>query len=209
MRLQEKLASEIRAEPLPSPVRYVAGADMAFSPDGQRCLAGVVVYDLEAGQIVETALAWRKASFPYVPGLLSFREAPAVLAGIRKLKIVPEVFMFDGQGIAHPRRLGLASHIGLLIDAPTLGCAKSRLCGEHTEPAPQRGATAALTDNGEQIGAVVRTRDGVKPVYVSIGHRATLPSAIRLVLACGKGYRLPEPTRAAHQLVTRHRHCSS
>lgn len=206
IRLQAELAAEIRKEPLSRHIRYVAGADMAFSPDGQRCLAGVVVYDLKAREVVERVLTWRKVSFAYVPGLLSFREAPTVLACIRKLKIEPDAFMLDGQGIAHPRRMGLASHIGLFIDRPTIGCAKSRLCGEHDEPGPLRGDSSALLDKGERIGVVLRTRDRVKPVYVSIGHRATLASAIRLVLDCGTGYRLPEPTRAAHELVTRHRH---
>jgi len=179
---------------------------MAFSPDGLHCLAGMVVFDLSRREIVEQAMAWRKVSFPYVPGLLSFREAPAVLGALRKLKTEPDVILLDGQGVAHPRRFGLASHIGLLIDKPTVGCAKSRLCGEHDEPGNERGANVPLTHNSEKIGAVVRTRDHVKPLYISVGHRATLASAIRLVLACGTGFRLPEPTRIAHQLVTRYRH---
>ncbi len=195
----------MRIEALPGPVRLVAGADVAFTPDGAFCVAGIVVWDVKAFRTVQGVVARRRATFPYVPGLLSFREAPAVLAAVRKLKVAPDVFMFDGQGLAHPRRFGLASHVGLWLDRPSLGCAKSRLCGEHAEPGRQRGATTPLRLDDEEIGAVVRTRDGVKPVYVSVGHRITLPDAIRVVLACGGGYRLPEPTRLAHQLVTHER----
>ena len=186
-------------------VRFVAGADLAFHPDGQRCVAGLVVYDIDAQEVIEEALAWRPARFPYVPGLLSFREAPAVLAAIRKLKTVPDLFMFDAQGLAHPRRFGLACHVGLLIDQPAIGCAKSRLCGQHQSPPARPGQFTPLVDGGETIGAVLRTRKGVKPVYVSVGHRVTLDDAVRVVTICTTRYRLPEPTRHAHILVTRHR----
>lgn len=186
-------------------VRLVAGADMAFSPDGTRCLAGVVVYDLETQDVVDQTLAWRDVRFPYVPGLLSFREAPAVLAAVRKLKTEPDLFMFDAQGLAHPRRMGLAAHAGLLIDRPAIGCAKSRLCGEHADPPATPGRYAPLSHHAEVIGAVLRTRRDVKPVFVSIGHRVTLDDAVRLVMQCVTRYRLPEPTRLAHLLVTRHR----
>jgi len=183
----------------------VAGADMAFSPDGARCVAGVIVYDLEAETVIEKSLAWRAVRFPYVPGLLSFREAPAVLAAIRKLKTVPDVFLFDAHGRAHPRRLGLASHVGLLMDHPAIGCAKSRLCGEHDEPPAEPGRFVPLIHQGETVGVVLRTRAGVKPVFVSVGHRVTLDDAVRVVMASLTRYRLPEPTRLAHHLVTRHR----
>jgi deoxyribonuclease V len=145
----------------------------------------------------------RPVRFPYVPGLLSFREAPALLAAIRRLKAEPDAFLFDGQGLAHPRRFGLACHVGLLIDRPSVGCAKSRLIGRHAEPDTHRGATAPLTDGEQRIGTVLRTRDGVKCVYVSIGHRVTLATAEQLVLACCTRYRLPEPTRLADLLVAR------
>jgi deoxyribonuclease V len=203
--LQKRLAERVRVIPIAKRVRLVCGADMAFDRTGRTCVAGVVVWDVHEQSVVETALARRKVSFPYVPGLLSFREAPAVLAAIAELGTSPDVFMFDGQGFAHPRRIGLASHVGLWLNRPSLGCAKSRLCGEHTEPAEKRGSRRALRDGGERIGTVLRTRDAVKPVYVSIGHRITLEQAERLVLRCGGGYRLPEPTRLAHQLVTRSR----
>ncbi len=203
IRLQSRLAGEIRKTSLPKRIRSVAGADMALSPDGTRCLAGVVVYDCARREVVEQVTAWRDVSMPYVPGLLSFREIPALFAAIRKLEIEPDIFLFDGQGIAHPRRFGLASHAGLLMDRPSVGCAKSRLCGQHEEPDLSRGSYTNLVHEDEVVGAVLRTRDGVKPIYVSVGHRATLSSAIRVVLECGAGYRLPEPTRLADQLVTR------
>jgi deoxyribonuclease V len=203
--LQKRLAGQIRIEPLREAPRLVAGADVAFSADGRRCLAGVVVWDVPTSQVVEEQLAWRPAKFPYVPGLLSFREAPAVLAAVRKLRSRPDVFMFDAQGVAHPRRMGLASHVGLLMDCPSIGCAKSRLCGEQIVPAIAAGSIAPLIDHGETVGVVLRTRGGINPVYVSIGHRVTLDGAIAVVLSCVTRYRLPEPTRLAHILVTGHR----
>jgi deoxyribonuclease V len=176
---------------------------MAFTPDGQRCVAGVVVWDRRCEQVIEEQTAVRTVRFPYVPGLLSFREAPAVLAAIRKLRQTPDVLILDGQGQAHPRRMGLASHVGLLADIPTVGCAKSRLCGTFVDPSAERGSRADLMDEDEIIGAVVRTRAGTRCVFVSVGHRVTLDDAVSLVLACCTRYRLPEPTRLAHQLVTR------
>jgi deoxyribonuclease V len=186
-------------------VRLVAGVDVAFGPDGRRCLAGVVVYDLHTGQAIEQQLAWRPVRFPYVPGLLSFREAPAALAALRKLRCEPDVFMFDAQGIAHPRRLGLAAHVGLLIDRPSLGCAKSLLCGDYEEPPGKAGRHSPIVHRGETIGAVLRTRTDINPVFVSIGHRLTLTDAVRIVMQCVTRYRLPEPARLAHQLVTANR----
>jgi len=205
IRLQQRLACRVRVAPLRRPIRLVAGVDLAFSPDQQRCVAGIVVYDLETRSVVQETLAWRPVRFPYVPGLLSFREIPAALAAVRKLQAVPHVFIFDGQGLAHPRRFGLASHAGLLIDRPTIGCAKSRLCGEHRDPPAAPGRFAALIDRGQTVGAVLRTRRGVKPVFVSVGHLAALEDAVRVVMACVQQYRLPEPTRLAHIMVTRHR----
>jgi len=205
VRLQRQLADRIRVIKLRKTVRLIAGADMAFSPDGNRCLAGVVVYDLTIQQVIEEQLAWRKVRFPYVPGLLSFREAPAVLAAIRKLKTEPDVFMFDAHGLAHPRRLGLAAHVGLLLDRPAIGCAKSLLCGKYQEPPATPGKFAPLIHEDELVGAILRTRKGVKPVYVSVGHRVSLQDAVDVVLASVTRYRIPEPTRQAHILVTHHR----
>jgi len=178
---------------------------MAFSPDGNRCVAGVVIYDLQTKTVIEQAVAWREVRFPYVPGLLSFREIPAVLAAVRKLKTAPDVFIFDSQGYSHPRRFGMASHAGVLINWPTIGCAKSRLCGTFDEPAEHAGATSPLLHEGEIVGSVLRTRAGVKPVYVSVGHRVTLKDAVRVVLQCTTRYRVCEPTRLAHLLVTSQR----
>lgn len=203
IRVQRRLAGRVRRTAPRRAIRTVAGVDCAFSRDGRRCLAAAVVWDLEERRVVEERVSARPLRFPYVPGLLSFREAPAVLAALRALRTRPDALMLDGQGVAHPRRLGIASHVGLICDLPTVGVAKSRLLGEHREPGPKRGARAALTDGGERIGTVLRTRDHVRPVYVSIGHALDLETACRLVLRAGAGYRLPEPTRLADRAVAR------
>lgn len=201
MALQRELAPLIIARGAVPRARLVAGADLAFTSDLERCIAGVVVWDVQRREIVEQRTAVRKVRFPYVPGLLSFREAPALLAALAKLDHEPDAFIFDGQGYAHPRRFGLACHVGLLIDRPSAGCAKSRLIGQHTEPGPRRGSATPLIDKNQRIGTVLRTRDHVKPLYVSIGHRLSLSAAEKLILTCCIGYRLPEPTRLADQLV--------
>ena len=201
--LQRSLARRVRVVPLKASPRAVAGIDCAFSKDGRRIVAAVVVLNLPDLEPIETTLASRKAGFPYIPGLLSFREAPACIAAVEKLQNHPDVFIIDGQGIAHPRRLGLAAHLGLFFDRPTIGCAKSRLCGQFQEPGAHKGAYTLLSDDkGRTLGAVLRTRANVKPVFVSVGHRCTLQDAIRITLACTSKYRLPEPTRLAHQFVS-------
>lgn len=202
-RIQSELRSMLRLEPFAGPVRLVAGADVAFSRKDDLVFAAVVLMTWPDCVTAATATVVREGTFPYVPGLLSFREGPAVVEAFGRLDAEPDLLFFDGQGTAHPRRLGLASHIGLLLDLPSIGCAKSRLCGEHREPGKRRGSSAALTDNDEVVGAVLRTRDGVRPMYVSPGQRMDLPSAIAFTLAACKGFRLPEPTRQAHTLVTR------
>jgi deoxyribonuclease V len=179
----------------------VAGTDLAFTRDGLRCIAAVVVWDRRSRRVIEQQLAFRDVTFPYVPGLLSFREAPAVLAALRKVRNAPDALMCDGHGLAHPRRFGIASHIGIIVGLPTIGCAKTRLIGRHEEPGLPRGSSAALLDQGERIGTVLRTRDGVRPVYVSVGHNIDLTTAQRVVLNCAIKYRLPEPTRLADQVV--------
>ncbi len=199
--LQKELASRVRVIRPAGELRFVAGLDAAFSADGQRCLAAVVLWDARAQRVVEQHTASARLTFPYIPGLLSFREAPALLAALRKLKQTPDALMCDGQGIAHPRRLGIASHVGIICGLPTIGCAKSRLCGVESEPARQRGSWTPLMDGEEQVGAVLRTQGGVKPLYVSIGHLCDLPVARELVLSCATRYRLPEPTRLADRLV--------
>ena len=159
----------------------------------------VVVLRYPGLEVVVVKVVTGRIAFPYVPGLLSFREAPLVLAACEQLTVTPDLVIVDGQGIAHPRRLGLASHLGLFLDTPTIGCAKSRLCGHHPAPGKEAGSYTELVDRGETVGAVLCTRAGVKPVYVSIGHRIDLTAAIGWVLSCCRGYRLPEPTRLAHQ----------
>jgi deoxyribonuclease V len=199
--VQRKLAGRVlQAQPV-GDLRFVAGLDAAFSSDERYCLAAVVLWELHAQQVIEQHTAERALRFPYVPGLLSFREAPALLAALRKLRHPPDVLLCDGQGLAHPRRFGIACHVGVICDLPALGCAKSRLVGEHDEPAPLRGERVPLLDRGETIGSVLRTQDGVRPVFVSVGHKLDLPTAEQIVLTCATKYRLPEPTRLADQLV--------
>jgi deoxyribonuclease V len=205
VQIQRRLANRITLRGTVRRPSLVAGADLAFCPDRKQCVAGVVVWDVRKQEVTEQHVVHCKVRFPYVPGLLSFREAPAILTALRRLRCTPDVFMCDGQGYAHPRRFGLACHMGLLIDLPTVGCAKSILVGECDEPGFRRGSTARLLHHGETIGAAVRTRDHVKPVYVSVGHRLSLQAAIELTLLCGTRYRLPEPTRLADRLVARER----
>jgi deoxyribonuclease V len=197
-----RLASSVRQCPPRRKLRFIAGLDAAFPDGGDHCLGGVVLWDLRERAVVAERTATRKLTFPYVPGLLSFREAPALLAALRKLDRAPDALLCDGHGLAHPRRFGIACHLGVLTDLPTVGCAKSRLTGSHEVPGDTRGDQTALTDDGEHIGSVLRTRSGVKPVFVSVGHRMDLHSASQLVLDCGMGYRLPEPIRLADQLVS-------
>lgn len=207
VRLQRELAPRVvRAAPAEFEPRLVAGVDAAFprrSGAGEReCLAAAVVWDLRERQVVEEVVVRQPLTFPYVPGLLSFREGPAVLAALSGLRSPVECLVCDGQGMAHPRRFGLACHLGLLTGLPSVGCAKSRLVGEAPEPGLRRGDRTPLEHRGERVGTVLRTRDRVKPVFVSPGHRMDLPTAERLVLAAGGGFRLPEPTRRADALVS-------
>jgi deoxyribonuclease V len=177
-------------------LRLVAGVDCSLR--NGRAFAAVPVLNFDTLEAVDLAVAERPLSFPYVPGLLTFRECPAILAAFDKLAVAPDLVMVDGQGIAHPRRVGLAAHLGVLLDKPTIGCAKSRLIGTHDEPHERAGYYTDLWDKEELIGGVLRTRDDVAPLYVSIGHKIDLPTALDLVLACCAGRRLPEPTRLAH-----------
>jgi deoxyribonuclease V len=176
----------------------VAGADIGYRND--TACAAVVVMNLTDLKILEEAVATLPVQFPYVPGLLSFREGPVIIAALGKLKMRPDLLMIDGQGIAHPRRFGVASHIGVLLDIPTIGCAKTRLVGDYEPPQSAAGSTSFLTDANEIIGAAVRTRTDVKPVFVSIGHLVDLSESIRVVLKTCRGYRLPEPLRRADHL---------
>ena len=199
--LQKSLRERVRLVPLAKKVRTIAGADISFNKFETTVYAGLVVLRLPSLEVVEEVGVVSETKFPYVPGLLSFRETPSVLEAWAKLKAEPDAVMFDGQGIAHPRRVGIASHVGLLIDRPTLGCAKSVLVGKYEEPDRERGSWTELIDKGEVVGAAVRTKKDVQPIYVSPGHLIDLQGAIELTLACNGGYRQPEPTRRAHLLV--------
>ncbi len=200
--MQETLRGRVVTTDRLGKVRHVAGVDVGFEEDGAVTRAAVAVLSFPELKPVEHAIARQPTRFPYVPGYLSFREIPAVLAALKKLKTKPDLLLCDGQGLAHPRRFGLACHLGLLTDLPSIGVAKSRLIGEHGRLPQKKGSWVPLRDGDEVIGAVLRTRDGVKPVYVSVGHRISLGTAIDYVLRCTMKYRLPETTRAAHHLAS-------
>ncbi|MCA1642952.1 MAG: deoxyribonuclease V [Acidobacteria bacterium] len=201
--LQRSLRERVRLAPLKKKVRTVAGCDISFNKFSPVVWAGVVVVSLPSLEVIEEVGVVSETKFPYVSGLLSFREAPSVLEAWSKLKTEPDAVMFDGQGIAHPRRIGIASHVGLMLDRPTFGCAKSVLVGKYEEPAEERGSWSPMIDpkNGETVGAALRTKTRTNPIYVSPGHLIDLAGAIELTLACDGGYRQPEPTRRAHNLV--------
>ncbi len=202
--LQRELRAHLILEDRLSPVQRVAGVDVGFEAGGTVTRAAVAVLGYPGLELLETAIARRPTTFPYLPGLLSFRELPAVLEALEQLPELPDLLLCDGQGIAHPRRFGIASHLGLLTDIPSIGVAKTRLCGTHEEPLNQRGAWTPLWADGAIIGAVLRTRIGVKPLYISPGHRISLATAMQYVMACCTRYRLPETTRHAHRLASDH-----
>lgn len=202
--LQQTLATKVeRHDRLPSKIRYVAGVDVAYGKDGdERVYAGVVVIDSSTGETVETVTAIGESSFPYTPGLFAFRELPHLLKAYDKLTLTPDLVICDGQGVAHPRRCGLASHLGLLLDIPTIGCGKTCLLGKFTNLGEERGSHSPLIDeNQETIGHAVRTQTGIKPLYVSIGHRVNLVTATNWILKLASQYRQPEPIRRADNLV--------
>jgi deoxyribonuclease V len=203
--LQRSLQKQIKICPLDRPITLVAGADLSFNRFEDTVYAGIVVISLPSLETVEEASITTTARFPYVPGLLSFREAPAILDVWEKLRCQPDALVLDGQGIAHPRRMGIASHLGLFVGLPTLGCAKSVLVGRYEEPPANRGAFSPMEDRGEIVGAALCTKNKVNPVYISPGHLIDLPGAIDLALRCDGGYRVPEPTRRAHLLVNARR----
>jgi deoxyribonuclease V len=203
--VQQRLRSLVQVTPLQSDIRMIAGADISFNKFSDVIYSGIVVLSLPDLQIVEEVGIRSTARFPYVPGLLSFRETPSLLEAWEKLKIKPDLLMLDGQGIAHPRRFGIACHTGVLLDLPTIGCAKSILVGRHGELGIEAGSQSPLIDRGEQVGVALRTKKKVAPIYVSIGHRIDLSSAVDLVLRTTGKHRQPEPTRQAHLLVNRMR----
>ena len=200
--LQHRLRSRVVRLGSPRGVRHVAGADVGFERGGGVTRAAVAVLSFPALELVDYAVARVPTSFPYVPGLLSFREIPALLAALKQLTVRPDVILCDGHGLAHPRRFGIASHLGVYCGIPTIGVAKTRLTGEHGAPLQRRGAWVPLRDNGETIGAVLRSKTKTSPIYVSIGHRVGLAAAVRLVMACTTRFRLPETTRWAHRLAS-------
>ena len=200
--LQKELRTHLILSDQLGLVRRVAGVDVGFETGGMITRAAVAVLCYPELDVLETAIARRPTEFPYIPGLLSFRELPAVLDALEQLHELPDLLLCDGQGIAHPRRFGIASHLGLLVDIPSIGVAKTRLCGTHDTLPDPRGAWTPLRANHEIIGAVLRTRPGVKPLYLSPGHRISLETAITYVMACCTRYRLPETTRHAHRLAS-------
>jgi deoxyribonuclease V len=202
-RLQQELASRVVAGPALdlSAVRHVAGADV--STQGDTAYATVVVLEFPGLTLVEVQGFFAPLRFPYVPGLLSFREVAPIVGALEKVETEVDALILDAQGLAHPRRMGLASHLGIFLDVPTIGCAKSRLVGSHEEPGMEKGSATDLVHRGEVVGKVVRTREGVSPVYVSVGNGIDLKSAVDLVLACCTKYRLPESTRQAHNAANR------
>ena len=198
LEIQQRLAAQVSKRSEVTTPRFIAGVDISVGKGEGMATGAVVVLEYPQLRVVETRVVQGKLDFPYIPGLLSFRESPLTLAACQKLTITPDLILVDGQGIAHPRRLGLASHLGLFLNTPTIGCAKSRLCGSHEAPRVEPGSYVEVVDRGEIIGAALRTKLRVKPIYVSIGHKIDLETAIYWVMNCCRGYRLPEPTRLAH-----------
>lgn len=200
IKLQNQLRRKIKLKKFSVTPKLIAGADVSFKKG--RAYGAVVVVNCPEFKVIENVRKIAKISYPYIPGLLTFREGPVLEKCFKAIKFEPEVIIFDGQGIAHPRNMGLATHLGILLDKPTIGCAKTRLFGDYVEPGKKRSSFSYLLDNqAKMIGAVLRTRDNIKPVYVSAGHKIDLISSIRIVLRCTKKYRLPEPLRLAHQLT--------
>jgi deoxyribonuclease V len=200
--IQDRLRSRVVTRDLLLPVRTVAGVDVGFEEEGRITRAAVALLRFPSLEPLDEAIAKRPTTFPYIPGLLSFREIPAVLDALAHLSIRPDLLLCDGQGYAHPRRFGLACHLGVVTDLPTIGVAKSRLVGEYEGVGMEKGSRVPLRHEGEVVGVVLRTRDGVRPLYVSVGHRVSLDTAVKYVLACTTRYRLPETTRRAHRLAS-------
>lgn len=201
--LQNRLRERVRLRPLKRKIRTIAGADVSFNRFSDRIYAGIVVLSLPDLEVIESTAIRSRTRFPYIPGLLSFRELPALLEAWATLKTIPDALILDGQGLAHPRRFGIACHAGIWLKIPTIGCAKSILVGKHAELPPEAGSQTPLVDRNEQIGIVLRTKKSVAPVYVSPGHLIDMPGAVNLVQRSLTRYRLPETTRQAHLLVNR------
>jgi deoxyribonuclease V len=201
IRIQEKLRKRLQLRAPKAPFKTVAGADVSYSRTDEKLFAAFLIFSYPDLTLLETAAARGRSSFPYIPGLLSFREAPILLKAFSKLERHPDVILIDGQGIAHPRSMGIATHLGILLNLPSIGCAKSRLYGKEAEPGPEQGSFVPLLEGGQTLGMIVRTRTGVKPVYVSPGYRMDMEGSVKMVLSLCRGYRIPEPLRQAHILV--------
>lgn len=199
--LQRELAKKVITEDGLDPIHHVAGVDVAYSKNNDTLIAAIVVLELDSLKIVESVVIEDTVQFPYIPGLFSFRELPPIIKAFEKIKTTPQLVVCDGQGLAHPRRFGLACHLGILYDIPTIGCGKTKLSGNFTEPDQHRGAQSPLIDNREIIGNVLRTQKNINPIFVSIGHRISLTTACQWILKLAPKYRLPETTRQADQLV--------
>ena len=201
LNLQQELAAKVVKTDQVNKVQLVAGVDVAYQKDSNRLVAAIAILNSDTLEIVETATAEDIEQFPYIPGLFSFRELPPLIKAFAKLQHTPDLVVCDGQGLAHPQRFGLACHLGVIFDIPAIGCGKTRLLGEYQNLGPTRGAFVPLVDNGEVIGNVLRTQSGIKPIYVSIGHRISLSTSCDWILKLSPKYRLPETTRQADQLV--------
>ena len=197
--IQEVLKDKIILKKDFSELKTIGGGDVAYSKNGNRLFGAIAVLSFPDMEVLDTATADGKITFPYIPGLLSFREGPILIKTFQRLKIKPDVMIFDGQGIAHPRRMGLASHMGLWLDLPSIGCAKTPLLKEFINPGPSKGSFEWIRQEGRKVGAVLRTKEKVKALFVSPGHRVDLLMSIRLVLESCRGFRIPEPLRRAHQ----------
>ncbi|MEN6521488.1 MAG: deoxyribonuclease V [Armatimonadota bacterium] len=203
VRIQNDLCRLVSLDDVFGPIQTIAGVDVGLSQANETATGGIVVLSFPGLELIETAFAAKPVEFPYIPGLLAFREIPAILDAFKLLKAKPDIMIVDGQGLAHQRRFGIACHLGVLLDLPSIGCGKSRLIGNYEEPGPEPGDSSPLMADSEQLGNVVRTKFRVKPVFISPGHRIGFTSAVEVTLSCVRGYRLPEPVRLAHNLVSR------
>ncbi len=201
--LQRQLREKIRLKPFEGGIRHIGGADLSYNKGSDEFYAGIVVLDYGTMKPAAYSTVIRRSPFPYIPGLLSFREIPSLMEAWERLPFQPDIVAFDGHGIAHPRRMGIATHFGLLTDRPTIGCAKKRLTGQYEEPPLIRGAYTPILDGEETIGFALCTKDRIKPVFVSPGHLISLEQSREIMLHCARGYKIPEPTRQAHLLANR------
>ncbi len=201
IRIQETLRERIVIEKTFSELRSIGGGDVGYSENGSLLFGAIVVLSFPEMERLDFAIVYGKVPFPYIPGLLSFREGPILIKTFKKLKVRPDVMIFEGQGIAHPRGFGLASHLGLWLDLPSIGCTKTPLINDFVSPGTSKGSVAWIQKDGENVGVALRTREGVKPVFISPGHRMDLPTSIQIILATCQNFRIPEPLRRAHQMT--------